>query len=146
MTIKIVRAPKPFQRDFHVVIHGEHRATFRSRRRYRQSGYDLEATDGGSIHSRELRFRIANAVKAEFREIVDLALRDKLIPTMAEIERVRTITQAEKEDREHDNAVERHCWQVRREVERAALQFYLEQPHDVEHTRMAETMLKELDR
>jgi hypothetical protein len=146
-TIKIQRASHPNERDYHVLINGEHRATFRSRKRWHRAGYDFQDAYGDSI---SLRRRFLEApTKAEFSQAVLDAMHEKTIPTRAEIDRKFLIDQARKDNEEHDRQVSERRAQVRREVLCVALDDYLHAPFgttSAEHKAMAERMLKEASR
>jgi hypothetical protein len=143
ITITFERDVAPRERDFKVLINGEHRATFRSRRRFSQSGYDLHTPYGGDCGAYDLRH--IESIQANFETIVRKAL--PKIPTRAQIERVLLVEQAWKENHERDNQIAAHRAQVRREVLHSALKRYLELgARDGEHHRMAERMLQEMDR
>src|SRR5262245_59949246 len=99
-TIKFERgSTEKEERDFRVLVDGEHRATFRSNARWRRAGYDLKTADGENIPIVGAYRPIA---KADFAEIVRKALAKNYIPTRAEIDRVEMIREAEREDAEHD--------------------------------------------
>jgi hypothetical protein len=138
--IKIVRDSKPNDRDFRVLINGEHRATFRSRKRYRMIGYDLEAPDGKSIYSKQTHIG-RNYFKPEFAESIRTLLPD--IPTRAQIDRSLLIEHAHKENRERNEAIGRHRAQVRREILSVAVARYLDSPASQEHADMAAAILRQ---
>ena len=143
ITITFERDVAPRERDFKVLINGEHRATFRSRKRYMQAGYDLQTPYGQDCGTYDVRY--LDSVKANFEEIIRKML--PKIPTVAQIERYRMIEQAEQENRKHDSEIAAHRSLVRLEVLRAALVNYLvETKVDAEHKAMADSILREINR
>jgi hypothetical protein len=143
ITITFERDVAPRERDFKVLINGEHRANFRSRRRYSQAGYDLQTADGQECGAYDYRYM--DSVKANFEEIVRKVL--PKIPTLAQIERYRLQECAEKENRERDSQIAAHRAQVRRNVLREALSNYPSLgARDAEHLEMAKRMLEEMSR
>ena len=138
-TITFERDVAPRERDFKVLINGEHRANFRSRRRFSQAGYDLETADHQSCGAYDYRYM--DSVKANFEEIIRKML--PKIPTVAQIERYRLQECAEKENRERDSKIAAHRSLVRVEVLEAALINYIVgTAADDEHKAMARTMLE----
>lgn len=137
MAIRFVRDVFPRERDFRVLIDGEHRATFHSRKRFHQIGYDLEGSDGKRIHTRYG----STLTKAEFRAIVEKHIAE--IPTRAQIDRVLMIEQAHRENRERDDAISKHKSQVRNNVYDVAIARYLDNPASPEHADMAAAMLRQ---
>ena len=143
ITITFERDVAPRERDFKVLINGEHRATFRSRKRYMQAGYDLQTPYGQDCGAYNVRY--IDSVKANFEEIVRKML--PTLPTVAQIERYRLQERAEQENRERDRERDNHRAQVRRDVLVAALVNYvLETMVDDEHKAMAQRMLDEVNR
>jgi hypothetical protein len=142
-TIKFERDTHPKrERDFHVIIDGEHRATFRSNAPVR-AGYTLQAADGGSINLRRSLY-IDRITQADFAEVVRLALAERAVPTRTEIDRALLIGQAEIENREWDAAKAAHRSRIRGEVMRAALLLYIEEgADDAEHVEMATALFRE---
>lgn len=142
--IKVVRNEGPRDRDFKVLINGEHRANFRSRARYSMKGYDYEAADGSAIHvARKHHFRLSDITKADFREIVELTLES--IPTRAEIERSLLIDEANREHRKWQDDRSRNAAKLRRDVLREALGYYLTLTNEPTQRAMAEKMLAEVN-
>jgi hypothetical protein len=133
-TIKIVRDVFPRERDFKVLIDGEHRASFRSRKRYSQIGYDFEAPDGKPI----ARGNFRGIVKADFDPIVRKCLAE--IPSRTLIDRALMIEQAHKENRERDDAINKRKAEVREQVYRVAMARYLNNPASPEHAKEAAHM------
>jgi hypothetical protein len=143
ITITFERDVAPRERDFKVLINGEHRANFRSRRRYSQAGYDLETAYGQSVGAYDVRH--IDSIKANFEHVIRKLL--PKIPTVAQIERYRLQERAEHENRERDRALDNHRAQVRRTVLQAALANYLwGTAADAEHKAMAHRMLQEVNR
>jgi hypothetical protein len=143
MTITFKRDVAPRERDFLVLINGEHRATFCSNMRYSRVGYTFVGADGKNININRRRYWPFPITKDEFAKVVHTALSDSAIPTVAQIERVRMIEQAERENEERTNQISQRRAQVRREVLCAALQGYLATvAPDSEHGQMAAAMLK----
>jgi hypothetical protein len=143
ITITFERDVAPRERDFKVLINGEHRANFRSRRRYSQAGYDLETAYGQSCGLYDVRH--IDSIQANFETIIRKLL--PKLPTVAQIERYRLQERAEQENRERDSQIAAHRAQVRREVLVAALVNYvLETKVDDEHKAMAQRMLEETNR
>jgi len=144
-TIKFERdetSPKT-RRNWHVLIDGEHRATFV----WRTSYYTLEGADGEDIKSvKRGSMRRWAFNKSEFDEATRAALDLGYIPTRAWIELAALIDRAHKENRERDSAISARRLKVRRDVLCAALARYInDDGGDAEHMATARRLLAEHD-
>lgn len=143
ITITFERDVAPRERDFKVLINGEHRANFRSRKRWGQAGYDLEGVDGFNCGAYDVRH--IEPIKANFEQIVRKLL--SKIPTVAQIKRAAMIEEAWRENQWRKQQRDNHRAQVRRNVLREALSNYPSLgARDAEHLEMAQRMLQEMDR
>lgn len=136
--------------DYRVLIDGEYRAVFRTRKRSGYAGYEFRDANGAHIRGDWRRMpRDQDIIKDNFASIVREHL--NAIPTIAELERARLIEQAERENREWDKARDEHRAQIRREVLRSALMHYVEgncnKPPLVtlEHLETAKAILKQME-
>lgn len=124
--VQFERCQPPRDRHFRVLIGGEHRATF-WRSTYGRIGYQLKAADGGEINPKRRWW--GKVTKEDFPEVVRDALVQEAIPTLAAIERINMIRQAEVENREWDEARSKRRAEIKRQVITTALALYINEKH-----------------
>jgi len=144
-TIKLVRAQLGTSKvsDYHVLINGEHRATFKNGMRYGNRTWDLRDPNGQDIHTRRGP-DVYRATIGEFADIILMNLPE--IPTRAQIERDALWAEAVKEDRQRTQAKQDHRRKVHLEMMEAALTQYIDNADGdfPEHIEAAEHYLAQI--
>lgn len=142
LNITFERDVSPRQKNFKVIINGEHRATFHSNMTYGRKGYTLKALDQ---HSPVKGAYAGNhwhiITKEDFSNVVRKSITE--IPTVAQIERSLLIDKAEKENtqRNEKNAARQH--QMKRALIAEGLSYLLKETSlDAERRDMAENLVK----
>ena len=133
--------------DYKVLIDGEHRATFTNNGRYGRAGFTLDNGTGEGLASK--RYEFDPITRIDFDDVVREYL--PKIATVAEIERVRAIIEAEKENIGFDETAARYKTAVHRHMLSDALTQYLDnvddgsEPSEFERDKLAAAR-KMLDR
>lgn len=139
IAVRLVRiGVAPRQRDFKVLINGEHRATFH--KRSYGTGYYFRSADDSDIGG--IGPVASDIIQADFELIVRTAIAKGKVPTIAQIERAQLVEQAWEDNHAWDEAKSKHRALLRKQVLEMALENYLGQPFGSdEHKATAARML-----